>query len=103
VLPLRQAWDVCSPIGTIVTVAINQRGNFSMPAAQWSNAAKSHRPGNMAGSNSKRDLPRYVRLIEVGLFDAKTLVTSTFPLDRVRDAFQAVADRTTVASIVVFT
>jgi Zn-dependent alcohol dehydrogenase len=57
----------------------------------------------MAGSNSKRDLPRYVRLIEVGLFDAKTLVTSIFSLDHVRDAFQAAADRTTVASVITFT
>ena len=101
-LPLRQAWDVCSQVGNIVTVAINQRGNFSMPAAQWSNAAKSHHPGNMAGSNSKRDLPRYVRLMEVGLFDAKSMVTSIFSLDHVRDAFQAAADRTTVASVITF-
>ena len=96
------AWDVCSQVGNIVTVGINQRGDFAMPAAQWSNAAKAHHPGNMAGSNSKRDLPRYVRLIEVGLFDAKSLATSVFPLDRVTDAFQAAADRTTVASIVTF-
>jgi Zn-dependent alcohol dehydrogenase len=49
-----------------------------------------------------RDLPRYVRLIEKGLFDAKSIITATYPLDRAREAFQAVADRTVVAAVVVF-
>lgn len=102
VLSLKQAWDVCSEIGKIVTVGINQKGNFALPAGQWSNGAKNHFPGNMAGSNSKRDLPRFVRLIESGQFNAKDMVTSTFSLDRTRDAFQAAADRTTIASVIVF-
>jgi len=33
---------------------------------------------------------------------AKALATATFPLDRAREAFQATADRTTVAAVVVF-
>ena len=41
-------------------------------------------------------------LIEAGLFDAKALATSIFPLERTREAFQAVADRTTVAAVIVF-
>ena len=40
-------------------------------------------------------------LIEAGLFDAKALATATFPLERAREAFQAAADRTTVAAVVV--
>jgi len=101
-LSLRQAWDTCSNIGTLVTVGINQKGDFSMPAGQWSNAARTHHPGNMSGTNSKRDMPRYARLIEAGLFDAKSMVTSVLPFDRVRDAFQLAADRTSVSSIISF-
>jgi Zn-dependent alcohol dehydrogenase len=41
-----------------------------------------------------RDLPRYVKLIEKGLLDVKSMVTSKYPLDRAMDAVQAVADRT---------
>ncbi len=99
---LRQAWDVCSSIGHLVTVGINQRGEFPLPPGQWSNAARTHHPGNMSGTNSKRDMPRYARLIEAGLFDAKSMVTSVLPFDRVRDAFQLAADRTTVSSVITF-
>ncbi len=71
-------------------------------AGQWSNAARTHHPGNMSGSNSKRDMPRYALLIEARLFDANSTVTSVLPLDRVRDAFQLAADHTTVSSIIRF-
>ena len=54
---------------------------ISFPAGQWSNSSKSHHPGNVAGANSLRDLPRFVRLIEAGLFDAKSMATATFPLE----------------------
>ena len=52
--------------------------------------------------NMLRDLPRYVRLIERGLFDAKSMVTATYPLDRVKEAVQAVADRTTIGAVITF-
>jgi Zn-dependent alcohol dehydrogenase len=56
----------------------------------------------MGGLSMKRDLPRYVRLIEKGLFDAKSIATKTYPLDQTLEAFQVTADRTTVAAVVVF-
>ena len=43
----------------------------------------------------------FVKLIEKGLFDVKSLVR-TYPLERTRDAVQDVADRTVVAAVVVF-
>jgi len=42
------------------------------------------------------------RLIERGLFDAKSLITSRFPLERGMDAYNAVADRTTVTAMIVW-
>ena len=59
------------------------------------------KPGNLAGAHSLRDIPRFVRLIEAGLYNAKALATATFPIERSREAFQVVADRTTVAAIIV--
>ena len=47
------------------------------------------------------DLPCYVRLIEKGLYDAKSLITSTYSLHQTTEACQAVADRTTIAAIIV--
>lgn len=46
------------------------------------------------GSNARRrDVARAVRLLESGAFDAETLVTHTFPLDRLMDALAAVEQR----------
>jgi len=101
-LALRQAWDVAPAGGDLFTVAVGQRGDISFPANNWSNRGRTHHAGQLGGLSMKRDLPRYVRLIERGLFDAKSLATATYPLDRTREAFQVTADRTTIAAVVVF-
>jgi len=104
ILSLQQAWQLCTPTGHLVTTSIGhpQGSVVTFPASQWADGAKNHHPGNLAGAQSKRDLPRYVKLIEAGLFDAKSLATGVFPLDRTREAFEAAAYRTTVASVVSF-
>jgi len=104
ILSLQQAWQLCSPVGTVVTLSGGHPPGsvVSIPANQWANGAKSHQPGNLGGANPMRDIPRFVRLIEAGLFNAKALATATFPLERTREAFQAVADRTTVAAVIVY-
>ena len=101
---LHQAWDLCSPVGHVVTLSGGHPPGsvVSIPANQWANSAKSHQPGNLAGANPMRDIPRFVRLIEAGLFNAKALATARFPLERAREAFQAAADRTTVAAVMDF-
>jgi S-(hydroxymethyl)glutathione dehydrogenase/alcohol dehydrogenase len=101
-LPLQQAWELCTSSGHVTTVSIRQTGNFSVPAAQWSNGAKNHHPGNMNGVNAMRDMPRFARLIATGQYNARALAPLTLPLDRSKDAFQAVADRTTVGAVVTF-
>jgi S-(hydroxymethyl)glutathione dehydrogenase / alcohol dehydrogenase len=105
VLPLQQAWDLCSPAGHVVTTSVGHPSDafVKFQAANWANGRKKHHSGNMAGSNAWRDLPRYVRLIERGQFDAKSMANAVYPIERVGEAFQAVADRTVVAAVIKFT
>ncbi len=56
----------------------------------------------MNGVNTLRDMQRFARLVETGQFNAKALATSTFPLSQAKEALQTVADRTTVAAVIVF-
>jgi Zn-dependent alcohol dehydrogenase len=49
-----------------------------------------------------RDLPRYVKLIEKGEIDTKSMVTARYKLEQARDAVQAVADRTTLGAVITF-
>lgn len=103
VKPMMQAYALCSSSGHLSTVSVGQLGNFTMPGPTWSIGSKEHHGGNMLGSNNLRDIPRYARLIATGQFNAKALATATYPLDRIREGFQAVVDRTTVSAIVTFT
>lgn len=101
---LQQVWALCPPAGIIRTCGVGQPqgSTVTFPAGQWSNATKTHIPGNFAGVNTMRDLPLFVRLIENKDFDAKSIATATYPLEQAREALQATADRTTVATVVTF-
>lgn len=102
ILPLQQAWEFTRAGGHIVTLGFAQRGNVSFPASSFANRGRTIHAGQQGGMNMLRDLPRYVRLIEKGLFDAKSMVTATYPLDRVKEAVQAVAGRTTIGAVITF-
>jgi S-(hydroxymethyl)glutathione dehydrogenase/alcohol dehydrogenase len=100
-VPTRQAWEMTRAGGHLITLGL-PRGNVTLPAGAWSNRGRIHHAGQYGGVNAKADVPRFVRLVDQGLFNAKAMVTATYPLDRTREAFQAVGDRTTTCAIVVF-
>jgi Zn-dependent alcohol dehydrogenase len=75
----------------------------SFPGGQWANAGKTHVPGNYAGVQALRDLPRFVRLVERGAFDAKSMVGQVFRSDKMKEALQVAADRTAITSVIDFT
>ena len=102
ILPLQQAWEFTRAGGHIVTLGFAQKGNVSFPASSFANRGRTIHSGQQGGLNMLRDLPRYVTLMEKGVIDMKSVVTATYPLDRVMEAVQAVADRTTMAAVVVF-
>ena len=95
-----QATPVCYT--HIVTLGFQQQGNVSFPAAQFANIGRTFHAGQQGGLNMMRDLPRFVKLIEKGLFDVKSMVTATYPLERTMEAIEAVAGRTTLGAVVTF-
>jgi len=102
ITPLQQAYNVCAPGGHVMTCGINQTGNVSFPAGNWSNGGKTQHSSQYGGTHLFRDMPRYTRLIERGLYDAKALVSATYPAERTTEAYQAVADRTVIAAVITF-
>jgi S-(hydroxymethyl)glutathione dehydrogenase / alcohol dehydrogenase len=100
-LPTRQAWEMTRSGGNLITLGL-PRGEVSFPAGNWSNRGRIHHAGQYGGVNAKSDVPRFVQMIDQGRFDAKAMATSIYTLDQTKDAFQAVADRTTVGAVVVF-
>jgi len=65
----------------------------------FANGTKNKMGGNFSGVNPMRDIPMFARLIETGQFDAKSMI-QVFPLEKSREAYEAAAYRTSVASVV---
>jgi len=103
--PLQQAWAVVRQAGYVRTCSIGQPmgANVTFPGGQWANAGKTHVPGNYAGVQALRDLPKFVRLIETGQFDAKSMVGQVLRPDKMKEAVQIAADRSAITSVIDFT
>jgi len=98
ILPLRQAYEMTAPGGHIVTTSL-PRGTLSLPAVLFTIGGRTHHAGQAGGCNPMRDIPRFVELLDKGQFNARALATSVVPLEKMLDAYQEVAYRTTVTAI----
>lgn len=102
ILPLQQCFDFTRAGGHIVMLGVAWRGNVSFNAAQFSNRGRSFYSGQQGGLNMLRDIPRYVKMMEKGIIDMKSMVTATYPIERTREAIQAVGDRTVLGAVITF-
>jgi S-(hydroxymethyl)glutathione dehydrogenase/alcohol dehydrogenase len=102
ILPMTQAWQMTRRGGSVVYLGFGQVGNVSFPASPLANNGRTLISGQQGGLNMMRDIPRFVRLAERGQLDLKSMVTSTWRLDQLRDAFQVLSDRTEMCPVVVF-
>lgn len=102
--PLQQMWQAASTMSSLCTCGVGfpPQATIAIPVNQWTNSGRQHHSSQYGGVNSARDLPRYVRLLERGLYDAKSLITTRYSLERSMQAYQDVADRTTVTAVIVW-
>jgi Zn-dependent alcohol dehydrogenase len=49
-----------------------------------------------------RDIPRFVKLIERGKLDAKSMITKRYKPEEMRQAVQDTADRTIITGVIEF-
>jgi S-(hydroxymethyl)glutathione dehydrogenase/alcohol dehydrogenase len=103
ILPLQQVWQACPTGGHICTTGVGHppQATISLPVNQWANGSRTHHSSQFGGTNSMRDIPRYVALMESGRYDAGALITGQFPLEKIMDAYRQVIDRTTVTAMIV--
>lgn len=97
-LPMRQAYEMCAAGGDVITTSL-VRGDLALPAFLFSIGGISHHGGQAGGTNPMRDIPKYVRMLDQGQYDAKALATRIVALDDIMDAYEEVAYRTTVTAI----
>jgi S-(hydroxymethyl)glutathione dehydrogenase / alcohol dehydrogenase len=97
---VQQAYQMCALGGHLVTTSL-VRGNITLPGTLFTIGGVTHHGGQAGGASPMRDIPRYVRLLEQGQYDAKSLATTIVPLERMLGAYEEVAYRTTVTAIMV--
>jgi hypothetical protein len=52
--------------------------------------------------NVLRDLPRYVRLVEGGQFDAKALIGKSYTPDQMKESMEAAGNRSVISTVIDF-
>jgi S-(hydroxymethyl)glutathione dehydrogenase/alcohol dehydrogenase len=98
---LQHAYQMCALGGHVITTSL-VRGNVTLPGNLFSIGGITHHGGQAGGASPMRDIPRFVRFLENGQFDAKSLATLVVPFPQMLDAYEQVAYRTTVTAIMTF-
>ena len=95
---VQQAYQMCALGGHLITTSL-VRGNVSFPGTQFTIGGVTHHPGQAGGASPMRDVPRFVRLLEQGRYDAPSLASVVVPLPQMPGAYEEVAYRTTITAI----
>lgn len=101
VTTVRQAWDCTRMGGHVMLMGLTLR-DVPLPGVALALLGRTIHPGQQGGLHMMRDIPRFVKLIERGKLDARSMITKTYPLADARQAVQDVADRTVITGVVVF-
>jgi Zn-dependent alcohol dehydrogenase len=89
---------MCALGGHLITTSL-VRGTVSFPGTLFTIGGITHHPGQAGGASPLREIPRFVRLLEQGQYDAKSLATRIVPIERILEAYEEVAYRSTVTAI----
>ena len=98
ILPVQQAYQMCALGGHLVTTSL-VRGNVTLPGNLFTIGGVTHHGGQAGGASPMRDIPRFVKFLEQGQYDAKSLATTVVPFEQMLAAYEDVAYRTTVTAI----
>ena len=101
VTTVRQAWD-CTRMGGHVMLMGLTLQDVPLPGVALALLGRTIHPGQQGGLHMMRDIPRFVKLIERGRLDARSMVTKTYRLAEGRQAVQDVADRTVITAVILF-
>jgi S-(hydroxymethyl)glutathione dehydrogenase/alcohol dehydrogenase len=97
-LPLQQSYQMCGLGGHLITTSL-VRGDLVLPGNLFTIGGVTHHGGQAGGCSPMRDIPRFIEMLEKRQFDATTLATTVVPLERMLEAYEEVAYRTTITAI----
>ena len=97
-----QAWDCTRMGGHVMLMGLTLK-DVPFPGVALALLGRTIHPGQQGGLHVMRDIPRFVRLIEKGRLDARSMITKTYGVGEMRQAIQDCADRTVITAVVQFT
>lgn len=95
ILAMQQAFAMCRNGGVVVYTGIEDKGSetrgatIELPAVPLALRGRDVRSSQNGRCSMRRDIPRFVKLIEDGLVDPKPIITSRYALDEVNEAAAA--------------
>ena len=99
---MEQAFLMTRRAGTLVPTGMEQLdATVTLPAIEFSVGSRRIHGCQYGGARIRRDIPRFVRMLEQGLVDAGPIVGRRFTLDEVNDAFRAAENREVLTGVVV--
>jgi S-(hydroxymethyl)glutathione dehydrogenase/alcohol dehydrogenase len=99
---VRQAWD-CTRMGGHVMLMGFTVQDVPFNGLSLALLGRTIHPGQQGGLHMMRDIPRFVKLIEKGKIDAKSMITKTYTVNEMRQSIVDCGERTIVAGAVLFT
>ena len=99
---VRQAWDATRMGGHVMLMGLTLQ-EVAFPGVSLALLGRHIHPGQQGGLHMFRDIPRFVKLIEKGRLDAKSMITRTYDLAGARQAIQDTADRTIITGVIELT
>jgi threonine dehydrogenase-like Zn-dependent dehydrogenase len=84
--------------GGYVTTAGFPRGNVNSRLVAWNN--KTISGGNFPGLNVLSDLPKFISLVERGMFDAKSMIGKVYGPDEMLEALVGAVSREVLTTVV---
>jgi S-(hydroxymethyl)glutathione dehydrogenase/alcohol dehydrogenase len=101
---MAQAFMMTRRAGTVVPTGMTRDSlteTITLPAVEYAVGARQIHGCQYGGAHIRRDIPRFLRLMETGQVDPDPIVNRRFSLDEVNDAFAAAEAREVLTGVVV--
>jgi S-(hydroxymethyl)glutathione dehydrogenase/alcohol dehydrogenase len=98
---IEQAFAMTRRAGiAVITGVSSQKANITLPQTEVAIRGKALVSCQMGQTDVRRDVPRYIGMLEDGRLDARPIITGTFPLDDINDANEVAAGRNALTGVI---
>jgi Zn-dependent alcohol dehydrogenase len=97
-----QAFMMARKAGTVVLTGIERfDSTVTLPQFELALRGKSLHSCQNGKVRMRRDIPRFVRMLEDGVVDAKPIISGVYPLAKINEALDAAETRENLTGVIV--